>query len=112
MKTLVISLGGSVILPDKPDLPFIDNFKRIVRKHYKKYRFVIVCGGGSIARKYINSLEKEGKSEKELAFAGIRVTRMNAQFLMQIFGKEANDSLPINMEQVKSNLNKNNIVFF
>ena len=111
MKTLVISLGGSVILPDKPDLPFIDNFKRIVRKHYKKYRFVIVCGGGSIARKYINSLEKEGKSEKELAFAGIRVTRMNAQFLMQIFGKEANDSLPINMEQVKSNLNKNNIVF-
>ncbi|KKQ74676.1 MAG: (P)ppGpp synthetase I, SpoT/RelA, partial [Berkelbacteria bacterium GW2011_GWB1_38_5] len=51
------------------------------------------------------------KSEKELAFAGIRVTRMNAQFLMQIFGKEANDSLPINMEQVKSNLNKNNIVF-
>ena len=106
-----MSLGGSVILPDKPDLRFIDNFKKIVRKHYKKYRFVVVCGGGSIARKYINSLEREGKSEKELALAGIRVTRMNAQLLMQIFGKEANDSLPTNMEQVKNNLKKNNIVF-
>ena len=111
MKTVVISLGGSVILPDKPDLKFIDNFKKIVRKHYKKYRFVVVCGGGSIARRYINSLEREGKSEKELALAGIRVTRMNAQLLMQIFGKEANDSLPANMEQVKNNLKKNKIVF-
>ena len=111
MKTIVISLGGSVILPDKPDLKFIDNFKKIVRKHYKKYRFVVVCGGGSIARRYINSLEREGKSEKELALAGIRVTRMNAQLLMQIFGKEANDSLPANMEQVKNNLKKNKIVF-
>ena len=36
---------------------------------------------------------------------------MNALFMMQFFGKEANDILPLNMEEVKDNLRKNNVVF-
>ncbi|MDO8508636.1 MAG: UMP kinase [Nanoarchaeota archaeon] len=111
MKKIVISLGGSLIAPDKIDYKFLDQFKKITRKYYKKYKFIIVCGGGSIARKYIEALKKEKKSEFQLSNAGIRVTRMNALFMMQFFGKEANDKLPINMHEVKSNLNKNNIIF-
>src|SRR3989344_4145150 len=110
MKIMVISLGGSVIVPDDLDFKFIDNFKETVRKHYSKYKFVVVTGGGSIARKYINALKNEGKSKKELALAGIRATRMNATFLTQFFGKEANNTLPLNMEEVKSKLKKNNVV--
>ena len=110
MKTLVISLGGSILIPDTINYDFIEKFKQILRKHYTTNKFVIVCGGGSIARKYISALEKEGKTKKELSMAGIRATRMNALFLMQFFGKEANDSLPLNMEEVKSNLTRNNIV--
>jgi len=110
MKIVVISLGGSLIVPEKIDFNFLDLFKKTLRRFYKDYKFVIVCGGGTIARKYINALNYEHKSEKELSIAGIRATRMNAMFMMQFFGKEANDTLPLNMEEVRSNLHKNKLV--
>lgn len=110
MKIIVISLGGSLIIPDKIDFSFLHKFKKEVRKNYKECRFVVVTGGGSVARKYISALRKENKPESELANAGMAATRMNAKFLMQLFGKEANDSLPMNMEEVANNLNKNKIV--
>lgn len=110
-KIIVISLGGSIIMPEKPDFKALDEFKKVLRRHYRNYRFVVVCGGGSVARKYIAALEKEGKSKYELATAGIRATRMNALFMSQFFGKEANGNLPMNMEQVEDNLRKNKVVF-
>jgi len=68
--------------------------------------------GGTIARKYISALQKEHKSHKEISQAGIMATRMNAKFMMQFFGKEeSNDSLPLNMEEAKNALKKNNVVF-
>lgn len=109
---MVISLGGSLIVPEKVDFDFLKRFKSTLQKHYNDWKFVIVCGGGSIARKYISLLEhNKKKAEKELSMAGIRVTRMNALILMELFGKkEANDVLPMNMLEVKNNLHKNKIV--
>jgi len=110
-KVMVISLGGSMIVPKKMSIKFLEDFKKILKKHYKTHRFVIVCGGGTVARKYISILKKQGKSERELSMAGIRATRMNALFMMQLFGKEeANDILPRNMKEIKSSLPKNNTV--
>ncbi len=110
MKTIVLSLGGSLIVPDNVDIAFLEKFKKKLRQYYKKYKFVIVCGGGSIARKYIDALEKERASEYNQSLAGIRATRMNALFLMEIFGKEANDTLPKTMKDVENALQKNKIV--
>jgi uridylate kinase len=109
-RVIVLSLGGSLIVPDKIDFVFLEKFKDALRKYYANYKFVIVCGGGSIARKYIDALKHEHKTEKELSLAGIRATRMNARFMMQFFGKEANDTLPMDMKEVESNLQKNDIV--
>ena len=110
-RVVVISLGGSLIVPKKIDHKFLENFKKVIRKNYRNYKFVIVCGGGTIARKYISALKKEGKNHKEISMAGIRATRMNAKFMIQFFGKEANDTLPKSMKEVKNNLSKNKIVF-
>ena len=110
MKKIVISLGGSLIVPDKIDFKFLENLKKTLRKHYSTHKFIVVCGGGSIARKYIEALKKEKKSKYELSQAGIRVTRMNAIFMMQFFGKEANDALPKDMREVKNNILKNSVV--
>ena len=112
MKTMVISLGGSLIVPDKVNFEFLKKFKKTLKSHYKNWKFVVVCGGGAIARKYITLLKHNHKdSEKELSMAGIRVTRMNALILMEIFGKkEANDSLPKDMKDVKDSLQKNKVV--
>ena len=107
----MISLGGSLIVPEKVDFNFLKKFRENLRKNYRKYKFVVVCGGGSIARKYISILKHDNKSTREESLAGIRATRMNALLLMQLFGKEANDKIPMDMKQVKANLKKNNVVF-
>lgn len=110
IKRVVISLGGSVMIPDQVDIKLLHDFRNVLRKMYKKYQFIVVCGGGGIARRYISALRKENASEKEMADAGIRATRMNALFLMQFFGKEANDILPKDMIDVENSLKKNKIV--
>ena len=100
-----------MIIPDTPNYAFLKKFKSTLKKYYSKYKFVIVTGGGVIARKYITKLKKDKKPSRELSKAGIMATRMNARFLMQLFGKkEANDTLPKDMKQIKSALAKNNIV--
>ncbi len=109
-KVIVLSLGGSLIVPEKTNFQFLNRFKHTLRKHYRTHKFVIVCGGGTIARKYISLLKKEHKSKIELSKAGIIATRMNAKLIMQLFGKEANDSLPRDMREVKANLKKNKVV--
>ena len=110
-KVIVLSLGGSLIVPDNIDVKFLEGFKRIINKHKNKYKFVVVCGGGSIARKYISALRDSGKSELLQSMSGIAVTRMNARFMTYFFGGDANEGIPHDMKQVKNLLIKNDIVF-
>lgn len=106
-----MSLGGSLIVPRDVDIGFLDKFKKILGKHRAKTRFVVVCGGGVIARKYISLLKKQKKSLREQALAGIRATRMNAELLMQVFDEGANKALPKSMKDVENLLRKNDFVF-
>src|SRR3989338_3613007 len=109
-KLVVLSLGGSIIIPDPMNVSFLKKFREELRSHYSHYKFVIICGGGSIARKYMDALKSIHRSEYEQAIAGIRATRMNARFMMQFFGNEANGILPSNMNQIKDALSKNHTV--
>ena len=111
MRVIVLSLGGSLIVPEKMDYNFLKKFKQVIRKTYRTHKFVIVCGGGVLARKYISVLKKEEKNHKEVSLAGIEATRMNAHFMTRIFGKEANSEIPKNMLEVKNMLEKNKVVF-
>lgn len=110
-KVIIISLGGSLIIPEKIDIEFLKKFKEIIKKNMNKYNFVVVCGGGSTARKYINGLRDSGLNEKFQSMAGISTTRLNARFMTYFFGKDANNGIPHDMKQVKNLLKKNKIVF-
>ena len=110
-KVVVISLGGSLIVPEDIDITFLRKFREILKKHQKEYKFVVVCGGGSIARKYIAALKQAGIKEKFQSFSGIAVTRINARFLTYLFNKDANEGIPHDMKHVRSLLTKNEIVF-
>lgn len=108
---MVISLGGSMIIPQEINLPFLKEFKKIILKHSKKYRFIVVCGGGSIARKYIHALRKEKAKEILQSFAGISATRMNARFMNYFFNKDSKTGIPHTLETLEKYLNKENLVF-
>jgi len=109
-KLWVISLGGSKIVPDDVDDKFLERFKNLIESH-PSIKFAVVTGGGATARKYIYALRKLGKRTKSQSMAGIAITRMHAGFLARLFGKKANEEIPLNMKKVKNLLNKNQIVF-
>ncbi|MBW3020473.1 UMP kinase [Candidatus Woesearchaeota archaeon] len=110
-KMVVISLGGSLIVPENMDLKFLRNFKKVIKKNTKNYKFVIVCGGGSVARKYINALNEEGKSEYLQSLAGIAITRVNARFMSYFFGFDPEFGIPHDMKHVENLLKKHDIIF-
>lgn len=110
-RVMVLSLGGSLIIPDNINLPVLKEFREVILKNTKKYKFVIVCGGGSIARKYINALAEDKKDYYIQSLAGISTTRMNARFMAYFFGKDPNWGIPHDMKHVSNLLLKNDIVF-
>ena len=94
MKAIIFSLGGSVIVPKKPDYLFLKKFKDFILRLSKKSKVVIVCGGGKTARDYIKVLEKAKASIKERCFVGIESTKLNALLLATFLGKKANQNIP------------------
>lgn len=110
-KVIVLSLGGSLIIPDDVDIKFLRKFKKIILSYIKKYRFVVVCGGGSIARKYISALREEGLNKKLQSFSGISATRMNARFINYFFNKNPEYGIPHTIETLEKYMKKHGIVF-
>lgn len=90
-KTFVLSLGGSLIVPDEVDSGFLKKFINLISERVKKGdRFIIVCGGGGVNRKYNNAAKKiKQLSNEELDWIGIHATRYNANFLRILFGELA-----------------------
>jgi len=111
MNTIVISLGGSLVVPDEIDYNFIKNFRKILVKLSKKTKFVIVVGGGKTARNYINAFAREGVSEKVKSLIGIAITRLNARFMETFFGKYSTQHLPTTLNEIKNMLRRDNLIF-
>ncbi len=103
---IVISLGGSIIVPDKVDYRFLRRFSRLI-KRYKKDKIVIITGGGSIARDYINALRRENLGKEVYSWIGIGATRLNARLVSSYFKQS---KIPLEMKGLKGLLRKNNIV--
>ncbi len=83
----IISLGGSVIFPDKIDHVFLKKFRALILKLVKKgNKFVIYCGGGKLARDYQKvALKIIGYDKEALDWIGIASTHLNAYLLKVLF---------------------------
>ncbi len=110
-RLIVLSLGGSLIIPDNVDTTFLKKFKKTILKNTKKYKFIIVCGGGNVARKYISALKDLGINEKFQSFSGISATRMNARFMNYLFGINLEAGIPHTIKSLKKYIRKNDVVF-
>jgi len=108
---IVLSLGGSLIIPDKVDAVFLKKFKKFILQNTKNYKFVIVCGGGSLARKYIAALQQEGASLHIQGLAGIASTRTNARFMSYFFNRDSESGIPHHVKDIKRLLQRQDIVF-
>ncbi|MDO8436267.1 MAG: hypothetical protein Q7S82_02700 [bacterium] len=91
-KIFVISLGGSVAVPEEINTSFLKRFSKIIKEEVKKGRkFFIVIGGGKTSRKYQKALSEISKSSnEEKDWIGIKATELNSLLLKAVFNKMAN----------------------
>jgi len=105
MALIVISLGGSLIVPDKMDPLFLMNFRKIILDYTKKNnKVIIICGGGNTSREYAKVANIINPSNEDLDRIGIKATELNAELIRVLFGKFA---YPI----IEPNHNKTNLNF-
>ena len=88
MERIIISLGGSLIVPEKVDIEFLKQFRKVILKRPEK--FMVICGGGKICREYQAASQKITETKKvDLDWIGIKSTRLNAELVRAIFANEA-----------------------
>lgn len=90
---IVVSLGGSLIVPDGGvDVDFLKAFRDLILSEVKTgSRFIIVTGGGRTARRYIDAARKLGfLTAEDLDWLGIHGTRLNAHLIRTMFRRDAN----------------------
>ena len=98
MSVTVISLGGSIVAPDKPDTEFLKAFREAVIGFLGRRpedRLILVTGGGAPARIYQNALKAvtEENDPSVLDWIGIRATHLNGMLVKSVLGPYAPDSL-------------------
>lgn len=93
---VVISLGGSIIVPNLQDegginTKFLKAFRHFLLKELKNgRRFIIVAGGGKTCRFYQKgALSIATITNEDLDWIGIHATRLNAHLIRTIFRHEA-----------------------
>ncbi|MDD3903098.1 MAG: UMP kinase [Sphaerochaeta sp.] len=94
----VISLGGSIIAPDKVDFTFLKQLNENLRtylKKDKKRKIILVCGGGAPARVYQEALRNiiDDAPSEEQDWLGIRATHINGQLVKAMFSDLCTDNL-------------------
>ncbi len=98
MKTTVLSLGGSIVAPEKVDVEFLKRFKDAIKNYLeeeKDARLILTVGGGAPARIYQEAAREIEASidERSLDWIGIMATRLNASIVKAIFHEYAAEDI-------------------
>ena len=86
MDKVVVSVGGSILIPDKDDSSYIRKLSEMLRSIVTEQHVIVVCGGGKISRYYANTGRELGGDTYQLDELGIIITRANAGLLRIALG--------------------------
>jgi uridylate kinase len=94
----VLSLGGSMVVPDEVDTDYIRTFRQFLvswLNEQERARLIVVVGGGKPARQYQQAIREiyPEVSTDELDWAGIYATRLNARMLKAVLGEWCEDPI-------------------
>lgn len=99
---IVVSVGGSLIVPDQIDIDFLKRFKELIlEKVQRGFSFIIIAGGGKTARRYQEAANAVTPlSRQDLDWIGIHSTRLNGHLLRTIFHDIAYPVMITNPDEV------------
>ena len=98
MNLTVLSVGGSIIAPDKVDSTFLKAFREAIVEYLeedKDAKLILVCGGGAPARVYqeaYRAVRGDGDTESQ-DWLGIKATHLNGEVMRDIFSDYTSDSV-------------------
>jgi len=107
---VVVSIGGSILIPGKDDSDYIKKLAAMIREVSDTVQIVIVCGGGKIARYYTETGKDLKGTTYQLDMLGIGVTRLNAQLLAISLGGLSSTDIPLTAEDAAGRSSPNSIV--
>lgn len=82
----IVSLGGSLVVPDDIQVEFLLKFKKLIEGFLGDRQFFIVVGGGKTARRYQGAVRTMTTlTRDDLDWLGIHASRLNAHLLRTIF---------------------------
>lgn len=98
---IIISLGGSLIVPDQIDVEFLKDFRALILEHVVQgKKFVIITGGGKINKRYNDVARQIGNpTDEDLDWIGIAALKLNAELLRVIFAEQANQKVVDNFSK-------------
>lgn len=102
-ETIVISVGGSLIVPgDQIDTHFLSSLRDLIETETAHgRRFILITGGGRTARRYAEAAKEVAPLEPEdLDWLGIHATRLNAHLVRTIFRDLAHPVIVTNPDDV------------
>jgi len=106
---IVISLGGSSVRPtEKIDKEFVKTLCETLSAMNQK--FVVVVGGGYLARVMANKTRANGGTEFDADMSAIKITRKNALALAK-HCKKAPKTIPKTFEAIKRLLPEHKLIF-
>ena len=99
---VVISVGGSLIVPDHIDTVFLASLKTFVEEEVKNgTKFVLISGGGKTTRRYqAAASEVADLNDEDLDWLGLHATRLNGHLLRTIFRDIAHPVIITNPDDV------------
>jgi len=100
---IVMSLGGSLIIPNEVDSDFLKLFISTIKEYVLKgFYFLIITGGGKTCRKYNDYLKQIiiNPSNEDLDWLGISTTRVNAELVRICFGDLAYEKIVLNPDSI------------
>lgn len=101
-ETIVMSVGGSLIVPDQIDTSFLSNLKSFIDQETANgRRFIIIAGGGKTARRYQDAANEVTElTGDDLDWMGIHATRLNGHLLRTIFRDSAYRVMLTNPDEI------------
>jgi uridylate kinase len=95
---IVVKVGGSAIAQGLDARRFRE-YAEVIKNLAKDHTVLIVIGGGSPARDYINVSKELGANNSILDYIGIGVSRLNARLLISALGDIAYPQPPYDYEE-------------
>ena len=109
MSTKVLSVGGSIVAPEYPDVEFVGKFAEMIKDYlssHKGDKLIFVVGGGGPARIYQKAFRDVTGTAPDAGtdaadWIGIMATRLNAQFVKACFGDFCKEAVVTDPTQAK-----------